>query len=465
MCWFPRNATPVRGTSTHSLDVVNTPKTPGEADHVDKKARPTQRSDTMPAARKTGMPIKMEVASASAVEKSAPVPKPSAPAKAPCPMPSQPSAAKPAPAQPIPAQPVPAQPVPAQPVPAQPVPAPSALPKGAAPVKRELHTQNDAPIKKATPPKVAAPVQNKAPALPPAPTMANHVKTEPVTRVAPSGWCTHGRNHIKLSHTFNFHAHSSDTSHNFLPLAEPKQPTSQGSRDHVCTDQQWEHKPCSPRQWSSHCSKGIRPVQSPQSTSPTTSSNATQSTCKNTTASKVTASKGTTPEGHPSVFNCSCISFWLPSSAWNSSPAARWLQRTPSPIHGVQAAGQQWHSPTLCPSGICRGMEWSSQNPKPSCQKCFVFQVVWSRWKLGFDTWVATYDCSLYVKKNMHDVMFFMAKSARGVHMFCSLTSTTNQDPSVHEPVKIRNWDGEEKNGLLGWNSKLFLLLDTFQQQ
>ena len=61
--------------------------------------------------------------------------------------------------------------------------------------------------------------------------------------------------------------------------------------------------------------------------------------------------------------------------------------------------------------------------------------------------------------------MFFMAKSARGVHMFCSLTSTTNQDPSVHEPVKIRNWDGEEKNGLLGWNSKLFLLLDTFQQQ
>ena len=83
MCWFPRNATPVRGTSTHSLDVVNTPKTPGEGDHVDKKARPTQRSDTMPAARKTGMPIKMEVASASAVEKSAPVPKPSAPAKAP----------------------------------------------------------------------------------------------------------------------------------------------------------------------------------------------------------------------------------------------------------------------------------------------------------------------------------------------------------------------------------------------
>ena len=186
MCWFPRKATPVRGTSTHSLDVVNTPKTPGEGDHVDKKARPTQRSDTMPAARKTGMPIKMEVASASAVEKSAPVPKPSAPAKAPCPMPSQPPAAKPAPAQPIPAQPVPAQPVPAQPVPAQPVPAPSALPKGAAPVKRELHTQNDAPIKKATPPKVAAPVQNKASALPPAPTMANHVKTEPVTPVAPS---------------------------------------------------------------------------------------------------------------------------------------------------------------------------------------------------------------------------------------------------------------------------------------
>ena len=121
--------------------------------------------------------------------------------------------------------------------------------------------------------------------------------------------------------------HSSDTSHNFLPLAEPKQPTSQGSRDHVCTDQQWEHKPCSPSQWSSHCSKGIRPVWSPQSTSPTTSSNATQSTCKDTTASKVTASKGTaskgtTSEGHPSVFNCSCISFWLPSSAWNSSPAA-----------------------------------------------------------------------------------------------------------------------------------------------